>query len=79
MTPIAMTPTTPQVDAVTFQMEASAPSLSSTGEPIMFQYIHPGPSESTDEGGGSLELDVKRGRPAPYMVPLSYSRLIDFR
>ncbi|BBN08159.1 transcription initiation factor TFIIA large subunit [Marchantia polymorpha subsp. ruderalis] len=68
MTPLAMTPQamTPQVDVMTPILDMPSPALTSSGEPIMFQYLPAGPSDS-GAGGNGLDLDTKLGRPSPYM------------
>lgn len=78
MTPIVATPLpmTPQADVMPSQIDATSPTLTSTGEPIMFQYMPPGPSESMIGSDGGLDLDTKLGRPASFMVPLSYISLL---
>jgi hypothetical protein len=41
--------------------------VTSTGQPVMFQYMPPGPSESSSLPDSGLS-DVNHGRPASYMV-----------
>ncbi|CAM6097267.1 unnamed protein product [Calypogeia fissa] len=69
MTPVVSTPLpmTPQTDVMLSHVETASPALTSTGEPIMFQYIPPGPSESVVGGDGGLDVDTKPGRPASFM------------
>ncbi|CAK9227340.1 unnamed protein product [Sphagnum troendelagicum] len=42
------------------------PTVTSTGQPVMFQYMPPGPSESSSLPDSGLS-DVNHGRPASYM------------
>jgi transcription initiation factor TFIIA large subunit len=76
MTPIVTTPLpmTPQADVISSQTDTTSPALTGTGEPIVFQYMPPGPSESVAGGDGGLDIDSKLGRPASFMVPLCHSR-----
>ncbi|CAM6049281.1 unnamed protein product [Sphagnum compactum] len=43
------------------------PTVTSTGQPVMFQYMPPGPSESSSLPDSGLSPDVNHGRPASYM------------
>lgn len=52
-----------------------APPLTSTGEPVMFQYMPPGPSEGpvaqVRDTGFHLDAKLGSGKPSLYMVLLS--------
>jgi transcription initiation factor TFIIA large subunit len=41
--------------------------VTSTGEPVMFQYMPPGPSESSILPDSGLSLNANHGRPASFM------------
>ncbi|KAJ7537397.1 hypothetical protein O6H91_11G004500 [Diphasiastrum complanatum] len=41
--------------------------LTSTGEPVMYQYMPPGPTDQTVYPESGFSADVKIGKPAPYM------------
>ncbi|KAH9575621.1 hypothetical protein CY35_01G120400 [Sphagnum magellanicum] len=43
------------------------PTVTSTGEPVMFQYMPPGPSESSILPDNGLSLNANHGRPASFM------------
>ncbi|CAM6020072.1 unnamed protein product [Sphagnum balticum] len=43
------------------------PTVTSTGEPVMFQYMPPGPSESSILPDSGLSLNANHGRPASFM------------
>lgn len=50
------------------------PAVTSTGEPVMYQYMPPGPSEPVNpvrDTGFQLDATLGSGKPSPFMVLLS--------